>query len=81
MEIVIGILAVILVGYYLLRYLDGDFSIEKSEVIDVGNIPKRLWHTVTKKELRANVLELAEEEKDIVYIRSFILDGEDIQNE
>lgn len=44
----------------------------EDEVIDVGNIPKRLWHTVTKKELRANVLELAEEEKDIVYIRSFI---------
>ena len=38
----------------------------------VGMIPKRLWFTVTKKELRSNVLELAEEEKDIVYIRSFI---------
>ena len=47
--------------------LEGD-----DELKIVGMISKRLWHTVTKKELRAKVLELTEEEKDIVYIRSFI---------
>ena len=47
--------------------LEGD-----DELKIVGMIPKRLWYTVTKKELRAKVLDLTEDNKDIVYIRSFI---------
>lgn len=53
----------------------------KENLIVVGLLNKSIWKTVLKQELRAKVLELAENDFDIDYIRSFILDVEDIQNE
>ena len=43
------------------------------KVIFVGLISKFTWSQVIRKELRSKVLDLAEDNKDIDYIRSFIL--------
>ena len=53
----------------------------KENLIIIGLLNKPIWKEVLKKELRAKVLDLAEDEYNIDYIRSFILDVEDIQNE
>lgn len=47
----------------------------------IGSLNKNYWHIVTRKELRCDVLELAEKEETIQNIRSFILSSETKQNE
>ena len=47
----------------------------------LGLIPKSLWFKVLNKELRAEVLNMAEDNKTIQNIRSFILCSETEQNE
>ncbi len=50
------------------------------DLIVLGLLSKPLWFKVLNQELRANVLELAEDKKDIKDIRSFILCSETEQN-
>ena len=51
------------------------------DVLIVGMLQKVYWSKVLDKELRAKVLDLAEEKSDIKSIRSFILCSETKQNE
>ena len=46
----------------------------------IGSLNKNYWHIVTKKDLRCDVLELAEKEETIQNIRSFIFHG-NVKNE
>lgn len=50
--------------------LEGD-----DNLMVIGMLNKNHWREVLKKELRAKVLDLAEDKKNIEYIRSFIFDS------
>ena len=55
---------------------------EGEDIVELlGLIPKSFWFKVLNKELRAEVLNMAEDNKTIQNIRSFILCSETEQNE
>ena len=56
--------------------MEGDDDLEV-----IGMLQKVYWSKVLDKELRAKVLDLAEQKTDIKGIRSFILCSETEQNE
>ncbi len=59
---------------------DGKVAELEDKDVYIGSLNKNYWHIVTKKDLRCDVLELAEKEENINNIRSFIFHG-NVKNE